>query len=194
MKDPFIHFLNNITLIPPEEEEKMKAIIKVLKYQKNEHYLLQGQTPNNFGFVLKGFFRYYYSDEQGNEFTKGFFPENTFLSSYSALIEKRESYFGIQALEDTEIVSIHFEKWKELLNGHRCWSEVLIAILEKGYSKKVERERQFLLFDAETRYRIFLKEFPGMEKRISQHLIASYLGITPVALSRIRRKMGVVNA
>ena len=58
---------------------------------------------------------------------------------------------------------------------------------------KTEREREFLLFDAETRYKSFLNTFPGLERRIKQHLIASYLGITPVALSRIRKKMGFIN-
>jgi hypothetical protein len=62
--------------------------------------------------------------------------------------------------------------------------------LEKGYCIKEAREREFLLFDAKARYRSFLSTYPGLEKRVKQHLIASYLGITPVALSRVRKKNG----
>jgi CRP-like cAMP-binding protein len=66
-------------------------------------------------------------------------------------------------------------------------------LLEKGYCTKEKREREFLLFDAEARYQSFLKSYPGLEKRVKQHQIASYLGITNVSLSRIRRKMGLIN-
>ena len=64
---------------------------------------------------------------------------------------------------------------------------------EKGYATKEKRERELLLLDAESRYKSFIHEFPHLEPRIKQHMIASYLGITPIALSRIRKKMGLIN-
>lgn len=60
---------------------------------------------------------------------------------------------------------------------------------EKGYMKKEARERELLILNAVERYRVFLREYPDLEKRIKQHMIASYLGITPVALSRIRKEI-----
>ncbi|WPP52409.1 Crp/Fnr family transcriptional regulator [Catalinimonas niigatensis] len=96
-------------------------------------------------------------------------------------------------MEDAEILVIDYEAWQNLHAQHRCWSDFLVAVLEKGFITKERREREFLLFDAEKRYTLFLERYPGLDQRIKQHLIASYLGITSVALSRIRKKMGVVN-
>ena len=119
--------------------------------------------------------------------------ENSFITSYSALIQNRESYFSIEALEDAEIIEIDYEKWKTISNNKLCWHKFLLSLVEKGYCIKEAREREFLLFDAEKRYKSFLNFFPGLDKRIKQHLIASYLGITPVALSRLRKKLRDVN-
>lgn len=73
------------------------------------------------------------------------------------------------------------------------WNKLLIALLEKGYSIKEKRERDLLLLDAERRYKIFLQDFSVLESTIKQHQIASYIGITPIALSRNRKKMGLIN-
>ncbi len=109
------------------------------------------------------------------------------------MIQNRDSYFSIEALEDSVIGVIRYKDWKLLLDNHICWKLFLISFLEKGYGVKESREREFLILDAEERYKLFLKTFPNVEHRIKQHYIASYLGITPVALSRIRKKMGLVH-
>lgn len=189
----FAEKLKQISSIPQEELEKFAAISYEVKLCKDEQFLEAGQIPRKLAFVIRGLFRYFYVDLLGNQFTKGFFPEETFLSSYSAMIRNEPSHFSIEALEDATIMVIDFEKWKVLMAGHTCWKDVLIAVLEKGFSKKEKREREFLLYDAETRYQLFRSEYPDVESRVKQNVIASYLGITPVALSRIRRKMGLIN-
>ncbi|MDH5681465.1 MAG: Crp/Fnr family transcriptional regulator, partial [Spirochaetota bacterium] len=151
------------------------------------------EIPNKFAFVISGLFRYYYLDEKENELTKGFLPESSFITSYSALIQNRESYFTIEALEDSVILVIYYDEWKKLLENNIHWNKLLICLLEKAFCIKEAREREFLLFDAEERYRSFLNTFPGLENRIKQHFIASYLRITPVTLSRIRKKMGLLS-
>ena len=179
--------------VPEEQQQKLLSITKTRIFSRGELYVRKGDIPRSFAFVQKGLFRYYYVNDAGNEFTKGFFPEFSFLAAYSAMVEKRGSFFYIQALEDAEILVISFEKWKALQKEHICWSHFLLALLEKGYITKETREREFLLLSAEERYRAFLQRYPGLEKRIKQHVIASYLGITSVALSRIRNKMGLIN-
>lgn len=178
------------------ERSKINSLFNLTEsrfYSKGDYFISAGEIPNKFAFTVSGLFRYFYIDSDGNEFTKGFFPEKSVLSSYSAMIHKRPSYFYIEALEDSIVQVIYNRDWEKLLEQEPCWKDYLIALLQKGYCVKEAREREFLLLDAETRYKNFLATFPGLEKRIKQHYIASYLGITPVALSRIRRKMGVVN-
>ena len=104
-----------------------------------------------------------------------------------------QSHYSIQTLVDSEIIEINYEQWLELKENNEIWNRFLIALLEKGYSIKEKREKELLLLDAENRYKIFLEEFPAMEPMIKQHIIASYIGITPIALSRIRNKMGIIN-
>ncbi len=181
--------LNKITPITPSAVDRVLAFSEVKSLPKKSFYVREGQTPYSFAFVYKGLFRYYYADKTGHEFTKGFMPENAFISSYSALIQHRESYFTIEALEDAIILDIPYEKWHAFMLQEPGWQHFLIALLEK----KETREREFLLLSAEERYTRFLETHPGLDKRIKQHLIASYLGITPVALSRIRKKMHLIN-
>lgn len=185
----FIKTLNSIAEFPEVQIEKILSFSKIKKIRKDECYIREGEKPKSFAYVFGGFFRYYYIDKKGNDFTKGFFFENSFISSYSAMIQNRGSYFSIEALEDAEIIEIDYEKWKALLSNELVWHKLLLALIEKGYCIKESREREFLLFSAEERYKSFLKSFSDQQKRIKQHFIASYLGISPVSLSRIRKKL-----
>jgi CRP-like cAMP-binding protein len=181
--------LSTLADIPESEKMKFCEIASKQQVAKGENFIALGTIPQKFAFVHKGLFRYYYANEKGNEFTKGFFPENSFIVSYSAMIKSTPSFFVIEALEDSTIWMVDYLRWKELYHNHRCWDKFLISLLEKGYMKKEARERELLIYDAESRYKLFLQEYPELEIRIKQRLIASYLGITPVALSRIRKAM-----
>jgi len=105
------------------------------------------------------------------------------------MVRCKPSFYTVQALEDASLLVVDYHRWQNLFQGHNCWMNLLFALVEKGYMKKEARERELLILSAEERYRSFLYEYPDIEKRIKQHLIASYLGITPVALSRIRKEM-----
>lgn len=193
MTELLIKTIKAITYLPPEEEEKLIDKLQLKVLHKNDCFIKEGQVPKRMAFINKGLFRYYYIDEKGAEFTKGFFAAGSFLSSYTAMLQQSASKFAIEALKASELLVFEYTDWKILLEQHICWNKLLIAILEKAFAKKEKRERDFVLLDAEARYIDFLEENPGVEHTIKQHMIASYLGITPVALSRIRKKMGLVN-
>lgn len=193
MKDRIIEILKSIIELPSEQEAKILDICSIKHLVKGEHFIRAGEVPGKLAFNLQGLFRYYYLDKKGNDYTKGFLPEGSPITSYSAMIQDRESHFSVEALEDSVLAVFSYGDWKQLLNQHPCWKELLIVLLEKGYCAKETREREFLLLDAEEKYKTFIRTFPHIENRIKQHFIASYLGITPVALSRVRRKLGVIN-
>ena len=184
----FIKYIKSIVDIPKEQENKFCSLISIKQIKKGENFLNKGQSSRTIAFVKSGLFRYYYIDNKGNEFTKGFFVEDSVLTSYSAILEKRSSYFTIQALENSEIEIIDYIKSQKLFVEHPCWNSFLVVQLQKALIMKEEREREFLLFDAEQRYRAFLQQFPNLEKRIKQNIIASYLRLAPESLSRIRKK------
>jgi CRP-like cAMP-binding protein len=184
-----LNLFENITVIPDAEKIKLAKISTRQELVRGTQFIPAGNIPQKFGFVATGLFRYYYTSTKGAEFTKGFFQQGSFIAAYSAMIKQTESHYAIEALEDSVIYVVDYRKWLELYHQHPSWAALLIKLLEKGYMKKEKREREFLLFDAEERYRSFLTEYPGLESRVKQHMVASYLGITPVALSRIRGKM-----
>jgi len=193
MKSPFLNFINAIIPLPEGQQEKFARLVSEKKLKKNENFISAGEFPKTIAFVNKGLFRYYYANALGEEFTKGFLAENSILSSYSAMVQKRGSYFSIQALEDSEIEVVRYPDFIKLFDSYPEWNSLLLTMLQKGFFTKEERERQFLLFDAEKRYQSFLKDYPNLEKRIKQHFIASYLRITPESLSRLRRKMNLLS-
>lgn len=189
MAQSFISFVKRIIDLPEAEEAKILKLLKPAKIAKGEYYIREGQIPKKFGFVEQGLFRYLYINNKGTEFTKNFILENNFISAYSAMISQQPSRMFIEALEDSFLYDISYNDWLELKKGHECWNQFLVTILEKAFSTKEIRERDLLLLEAQERYTLFKKEFPTLENRIKQHLIASYLGISPISLSRIRNKL-----
>ena len=174
--------------LPERETLELLHISQYKKIAKKDCFVREGQVPGKMAFVIKGLFRYVYTHENGNEFTKNIITENNFISSYSAMIHNSPSYFSIEALEDSEIVEIDYLSWLALKEKNSFWDIFLIKLLEKAFCIKEKRERELLLLDAESRFDIFIKEFPNLENRVSQQIIASYLGIQPESLSRLRKK------
>ena len=168
---------------------ELLLIGKEKSIMSSDYFIKTGETPTKIAFVFKGLFRYVYINDNGDEFTKAILSENIFISSYSAMVLNKPSYFSIEALENSRLLEFTWSDFNQLKENDIFWVKFLMKFLEKGYITKEKRERDLLLLDAETRYKNFLAEFPGMEQRVKQGIIASYLGIKPETLSRIRKKI-----
>ena len=172
--------------IPKEERRRILKRKKVITLEKGEYFLMAGDVPQYIGFVISGLLRLFYIDSDGVEINKHFCVENTLAISYSAFLQREESKFYIQALEDTKLLAIDYETYVDLLDSHICWQIVARKLAQMLFILKEKRESEFLLSDARQRYLQFLEDYPNLESRLSQYHIASYLGITPESLSRIR--------
>ena len=179
--------LSAVTGIPADKVLDLIEVSQLITLNKNDFYIKAGDIPKKLGFVLSGLFRYVYVDSWGNEYTKAFMPEYSFLSAYSAMISSSPSYYSIEALEEATLLSFSYEAWTALKETDMVWKDLLIRMLEKGYGAKEKRERDLLLLDAETRYRQFCAQHPQLLNRVKQHQIASFLGIKPESLSRIKK-------
>ncbi len=189
MTTEVINRIRQLTDLTESEILEFINIARIKNFEPKSHFVRAGQIPTEFGIVISGLFRYIYISEEGKEFTKVFMPEKSFISSYSAMISKTTSFFFIEAIENSKVLVMPYNKWQKLKEHNPRWNLLLVKLLEKGYAVKEKREREFLLLDAENRYRIFLEEYPRLENRVKQYMIASYLGITPIAFSRIKKKM-----
>ncbi len=181
-----IRFLNSIADIPEDEMELVEKHVRIKHLTKGALFIKAGEIPESVGFICKGLMRVFYIDENGRDFTKLFNLQFDFISSFASFIERSESHLHIEALEDTTLCVITYGIFRMFIERHPCWLKIYTRSLEKFYVIKERREGQLLWSDAKTRYGQFLKDFPGLEKRVKQYYIASYLGISPVSLSRIR--------
>jgi len=175
--------------IPEEEWEKARSSFRHMHVKKGEYFIRSGALPDKMACIVSGIFRIFYTSPAGEERTLAIRSEGRMLSAFSAFLEHTPSWYDIQALEDSDLLYVSLDQYAEGLKGHACWQVINAKYAQMLFVEKERRESEFLSDDAETRYKKFRERFPGVEDRIRQYHIASYLGITPVALSRIRKKL-----
>jgi CRP-like cAMP-binding protein len=181
--------MNFPTDIPREELRKLFKHKKIVYLKKDEFFLKAGEIPDRLGYNISGLLRLFYLDDSGKEINKHFCLENTVAVAYGPFLRREESEIYIQALEDTKLLVIDYKTYDDLLNSHICWQTVARKMAEIIFIIGQKRESGFLLIDAQERYLQFLRDYPDLVNRISQYHIASYLGITPESLSRIRTNL-----
>lgn len=147
-----------------------------------------GDENDTVGFVLSGLIRSYYLDENGNETTRYFHPENTLFMD-EGLVNYPKSICACEALEDCVVVIFPTKQVKEIALKHESLRNFYIIMLENAVKYKIERENLFLTCTATERYLQFIKKYPTLCDRVRQSYIATYLGIAPESLSRIRRSL-----
>jgi CRP-like cAMP-binding protein len=175
--------------LPDELIDELYTICNLTVIKKGELFVMAGDIPQYVGFNLNGIFRLYYIDDNGNDLTKGFSTPGKFVISYSALVQKRPSYFYIEAMVDSEILQFRYDDWMKLIDKDIRWYPFIYKLVQSVYIMKEMREKSFLLDNATTRYLNFRKDYPNLENNIKLYHVASFLGITPEALSRIRKKL-----
>lgn len=156
--------------------------------KKNEFFIREGEKSTEIGLIIKGVFRSFYIDAQGNEITKYFHAEGDLLFSYLAYLSQKESTYYLQALEDSEILVTSVADFEKIMEGNYQLLLFNKKITESALVMKEEHAISFKLWDSMERYNNFSICFPGLEQRIKQCDLASYLGITPVSLSRLKAK------
>ena len=172
-----------------QEETNLPLVFSLSRLNKGDFITREGDIPDKLSFVYMGAFKYFYLDEDGNEFIKHFCFEDDFVVSYASFLYRTPSRYYIQALEDAILLSTHIDIFLENIEKHRTWERLARLYTEQIYLFKEIREYMLLTKNAEQRYLHLLRDFPEIAKRIKQKDIASYLGITPVTLSRIRKKL-----
>ncbi|MFF2016790.1 Crp/Fnr family transcriptional regulator [Paenibacillus sp. NPDC058177] len=145
-----------------------------------------GDEPTEIYFVVSGILRSYYIDISGDDKTQLFINENSFYAN-EYFLDMEPSKCCVEALEDCTVLVVEWRDLVHLLESNVYCMKAYIKALEYSIRYKIGRENSFLLKSATERYLDFKKKYVHLEKRVNQSYIASYLGITPVSLSRIRR-------
>lgn len=178
------------------DEKELSAIIEncTIKTVKKDQFLLrENENCKHTFFVEKGLLRQYSIDKKGKEHTLYFAPENWFVTDReSAYFNKPSAYF-IQALEDSQVVLIDGDFLQLLSNKIPKFIDFNNRLLHNHIRHLQNRVNLLLSAVAEDRYSQFVTMYPDILLRVPQAMVASYLGITPESLSRVRKELAQKN-
>jgi CRP-like cAMP-binding protein len=153
---------------------------------KKEFLITEGNTCNFIAIVVSGVMRSFIRAGQTDEFNNDFYFEHDFVSAYTSFLTSRPTNCNIQALTDASIVYITLEQYQSMISRDNEWLKLGKYIAETFFIRKCKRETSFLKNTAAQRLESVLQLYPGIEQRVSQYHIASYLGVKPESLSRIK--------
>jgi len=178
--------LQEVSLLSDADIQALMVHARIERLPKGTVLLRAGEHAHNSGFVLQGGLREYYVLEDGTERTKGFNMAGGFAGSLSDLISGSTSKVWIVAEVPSVLISTPWAAYAQLTESSPAWSRFARKMAESLYMAKVDREYELLALDATQRYQRALARWPMLESIFSQRDIASYIGVTPVHLSRLR--------
>lgn len=189
MFEPLYHYIENyssLTLTQPERE-LIAETFKFKKLRKKQYYLQEGDTSKYIGFLIKGAMRMYSVDQKGHEHIVRFGVENWWMGDYESFNMHTPSRYNIDAVEDSELLIITNPQMQELINKIPA-VDAMIKLLDRRSNIAVQnRVHAAISLTAEERYQHLQDNYPAFTQRFPQNMIASYLGISPETLSRIRK-------
>ena len=181
-------FLNSIVQIDEEEWTIIAQKLELCTYPKKTVILNLGQVENYLYFIEEGLIRYYIPKDE-NDLTFGFSFENELASGYDSFVNRQPCVYEIQTLTETKIWRLNTSSLSEIYQATKVGNKLGRLITEMLFVKEIKRELSLLNETAEDRYLNLFTERPQLIKEIPLKYIASYIGVTPQALSRIRARI-----
>jgi len=185
----FLTYINTISPINDDTFEKLQKCFKPVHLQKNAFFVKEGEHAQKIGFLQNGIVRAFFLNQKGKEYNKQFFVGPSIIGAYTSLLTKQSNKIAQQALTDCEVLVADFNTLEKLYDTFHDLERLGRKIAEFYFLEKEQKELEMALLDADKRYLIMRERFPTLEAIIPQYHIASYLGISPTQLSRIRRKL-----
>ena len=186
--EPFFAKIRTYSDLSEKAERAWASLLRPKRYGKDESFIRAGDVPTSYAFVVDGLFCQHHVGPDGDMVIKYFFPENRIAASVSATLLGEPSAFTITALEDSRVLEYDFAAFRSLVAEFPDIAAFYIRYMERHWIiEKEPVEVGFRQDDALKRYRDFIIREPELHKRLKQHHIAAWLGITPESLSRLRR-------
>ena len=182
----FHNYLNNITPISEQTWNLLKELFFKKELKKFEYFSKIDKVATKIAFLQTGIVRSFYTKIEGQEFNKNFFVAPAFIGAYTSLITNMPNKLAQQALTDCVIWETDYVKVKQLYDICPDLERLGRIRAEHYFVEKEIREINLVMLEAKEYYRLFQQQYPTLEQQIPQYHIASFLGITPTQLSRIR--------
>lgn len=188
MKRKFIELISNFTILSKEEEELMLTSYPIKQIKKGESILEEGKKTKDTFLILEGCIRKHRTID-GIDKTSGFFTEGEAVAEFKSLTNNKPSLHSYTAVENSVIVIINSEKEEAFLKRFPRFEAFNRIETEKMLGEYQEQLSNFITQSPEERYNHLKNNKPELLQRVPQHQIASYLGVTPESLSRIRKRI-----
>lgn len=187
--EPLLNYFNKTIPLNAEETQLVTELFKSRLYRKRQFVLQENDVCNQFNFVVRGCLRMYKIDEKGNTYILQFASENWWMSDIGSFHQKKPSELCIDALEDTMVLQISYENLIKLYTSAPKFDRIFRVLIENSFVTLQNRLLQNISSTAEERYLSFLETYSDLSNRLSQTQIASFLGITPEFLSKLKAKL-----
>lgn len=172
--------------------EALSKVGQSRHFPKGTFVFRQGDEIRSLFLIQRGLLKTYYETIDGKEFIKSFVGEGDCIASMQAMVAAQLCSFTVVALEDTRVLEVSQTAFLDLIATSADLVGQFNTMLLALAMKKEQREYEFLCLSPEQRYLTFCEREPELVERLAQQDIARYLGITPVALSRIRKRCGLL--
>lgn len=189
MYDFFFQHLNNKVRLTEEEQAQIKSYLTFKKLRKKQYLLQEGDVCKVIAFIEKGALRAYSVDDNNHEHIIQFGLEGWIISDLYSFLTGEPAVYNIDAIEDAELVLISKSAHEELLRTMPKYETFTRLNITGAYLAMQRRLTSIISSPVEERYQEFLALYPHIAQRVPQHMIASYMGLTPETLSRIRKRI-----
>jgi CRP-like cAMP-binding protein len=188
MHEKFVNYFSRISTLSSEESEAILTSMQTKAFKKGEYLLKEGQISANTYFVLEGCIREYILLD-GEEKTTNFFSEEQWAISLNSLSPKKKTSQNWVCMEDTTVVVGNEQQAQELFERFPRFETISRTIMENAFAEQKEALTSYYTDTPEQRYLKLLKSRPELVQRIPQYYLASYIGVKPESLSRIRKRI-----
>jgi len=171
--------------LPEAQLAKFAEITELRSLEKGENFVRNGESSETIAIVVSGLLRAYYLDEDGKYYIRKFYKPMDVLGAFATALSQEPAHVTIDTLEESTLLTFPYSRFVSLREADLRWERVNRELLELNYVQRERRAFQLLAFDAQKRYALFCAEYGDLAAKISKTDIASYLGISPVSLSRI---------
>jgi len=183
---PLIDYISRYISLTPEEEEIIASKFKARKYLKGQYVVQNGDICRSESFVLSGCLKSFYIGDDGQEHIVMFAVENWWTADLGSFLSQTPADYNVQCLENCVLAQVGYEDLQQLYLQVPKLERFFRIIIQKAFVAAQKRVINNLSLTAKERYLKFREEYPQLEQRVPQYMIASFLGITKEFLSKIR--------